>query len=174
MQAGVATKRVTGDVTVRAPRYRVEMLAAGGETRWNEFVHKSRTGTFFHLAEWRHIIEDHLGHPTYYLYCERAGRVVAILPLAQVRSLLFGNALISLPFLVYGGPVSEDDSATELLLDRVCELALELTVDHLELRNRRALPPLGRRVRDWLALTAPRRAAGPVPSFRPSPRFHPP
>ena len=36
-----------------------------------------------------------------------AGRIVGVLPLAHVNSWLFGNALVSLPFAVYGGVAAE-------------------------------------------------------------------
>jgi hypothetical protein len=36
---------------------------------------------------------------------------VGVLPLAHVKSMLFGNSLTSLPFAVYGGVVADDDEA---------------------------------------------------------------
>jgi hypothetical protein len=77
-------------------------LLSSEHQRWDDFVNASDNATFFHLSGWREIIEDFLGHKTYYLYVEREGEIVGILPLARVKSWLFGDALISLPFLVYG------------------------------------------------------------------------
>lgn len=117
----------------------VRELAAGDEARWDSYVEAHGEGTFYHLSGWQRVIRDSLGHPVHYLYCERGDEIVAILPLAQVRSWLFGNALISMPFLVYGGPLSSDDEALATVLDRARGLASELGVDYLELRNRRPL-----------------------------------
>ena len=39
----------------------------------------------------------------HYLLAERGGAIVGVLPLAEVKSRLFGHALVSLPFGVYGG-----------------------------------------------------------------------
>ena len=117
-------------------QYRVSELSADDSRRWDEFVEGSVAGSFFHLSAWRTIIEDSLGHRCFYLLCEREGQVVGILPLAHVRSVLFGSSLVSLPFLVYGGVVSEDCRAEVLLVQAAEDLAHKLRVDYLELRNR--------------------------------------
>lgn len=116
--------------------YQVRELDAETVAAWDEFATKHADGTFYHLSGWKRIIENVLRHPTHYLYCETGGEIVAILPLAHVKSLLFGNALISVPFLVYGGVVSNDATATSMLVDAACNKADELGVDYLELRNR--------------------------------------
>lgn len=122
-----------------AAENRVHTLADGDSRRWDRFVSEHPQGTFYHLSGWRRVFEDSLGHPTFYLYGERNGEISAVLPLAQVKSWLFGNALISLPFLVYGGPLSIADDARQALLNRARDLARELRADYLELRNRTPL-----------------------------------
>ena len=62
-----------------------------------------REATHFHRAGWQQIIESVFRHRTHFLYVEEAGRIVGVLPLAHVNSWLFGSALVSLPFAVYGG-----------------------------------------------------------------------
>ena len=104
--------------------------------RWDDFVLRSKHGTFFHLSGWRTIIGDCLGHKTHYLYIEDDGQIAGVLPLARVKSWIFGDALISSPFLVYGGPVAESPESSQALLDAATRLANELHVDYLELRNR--------------------------------------
>lgn len=80
------------------------------------------------------MIENSLGHPTRYLYCTKGSRIVGILPLAHVKSLLFGNALISLPFLVYGGIIADDEAVERLLIEAACREADSRNVDYLEFR----------------------------------------
>jgi len=117
----------------------VKRFESGDEARWDAFVRATQGGSFYHLSGWRSIIERHLRHPAHYLYCERDGAITAVLPLVNVKSLLFGNALISVPFLVYGGPVGADSESIDLVVTAARELACELAVDHLELRNRTRL-----------------------------------
>ncbi len=68
-------------------------------------------GTFFHRAAWGRVIEAAFGHRTHYVYAERDGAIVGVLPLAQVKSRLFGNTLCSVPFCVYGGPLAAEPEA---------------------------------------------------------------
>ncbi|HHH37961.1 MAG TPA: FemAB family PEP-CTERM system-associated protein [Sedimenticola sp.] len=103
--------------------------------RWDAFVDSAPAATFFHRAGWKTVLERGMGHQGRYLYAEEGGEIRGILPLGQIKSLLFGNQLISTPFCVYGGIVSASDEAAERLRESACRLAGELGVDALELRN---------------------------------------
>lgn len=116
----------------------IKPLAEQDAPRWDAFVQRCPQATFFHLAAWKSIIERVFRHRCHYLYAERAGEIVAVLPLAEVKSRLFGHALTSLPFCVYGGIAAADDAGAEAvgLLEAEAEaLALHLGVQHLEYRN---------------------------------------
>jgi FemAB-related protein (PEP-CTERM system-associated) len=121
----------------------VRRFAASDKIRWNDFVRDHAEGTFFHLAEWQDVLRDAFGHRSYYLLAEAGGEIQGVLPLALVNSALFGRALISTPFCVYGGIVSNGPEAHRLLSEAACALARQLKVDYLELRNRRRQHP------DW-------------------------
>lgn len=115
----------------------VRALTAADCGRWNAFVHGQSAGTFFHLAEWAGVLERAFGHRSHYLLAERAGEVVGVLPLAEVKSLLFGHALVSTPFCVYGGIVAVDAGAVSALELAARELGERLGVGYIEMRNRR-------------------------------------
>lgn len=72
-------------------------------------------------------------------------RVVGILPLAYVRSLLFGRFLVGLPYLNVGGVLADNPTTAKLLVDQAVELADRLQVRYLELRHETPLehPRLG-------------------------------
>jgi FemAB-related protein (PEP-CTERM system-associated) len=109
---------------------------------WNAFVRSHPDGTFFHLAEWQYVLKTAFSHrPFYLLATSSEGGIRGVLPLAQVKSLLFGNALVSTPFCVYGGIVAVDQVARAALEQAAVELAQQLNVDHLEMRNRKRQHP---------------------------------
>ena len=56
-------------------------------------------------------------------------------PAAEVKSRLFGHALVSLPFCVYGGPACDDAEAAKGLLVAAEALGRELRAEYVELRN---------------------------------------
>jgi FemAB-related protein (PEP-CTERM system-associated) len=131
------------DIIDPASGIAVRELTTAQSGQWDAFVDACPAATFFHLAGWKQVIEQAFGHRTRYLYAESGGEICGILPLAHIKSRLFGNALISLPFCVYGGVASEDAEARTKLEAAACKLAEELGVDYLEFRNREARHP------DW-------------------------
>ncbi|MEO7008940.1 MAG: FemAB family XrtA/PEP-CTERM system-associated protein, partial [Caldimonas sp.] len=108
---------------------------SSGAARWDSFVQACPAATFFHRAGWQAILRDVFRHETHYLYAETDGRIEGVLPLARVKSLLFGHALVSLPFAVYGGVAATSDAAADALEQEAQRLAQQLGVEHLELRN---------------------------------------
>lgn len=93
----------------------VRPCVAGDFARWNRFVFACPDATFFHRIEWKDIMESVFRRRTHYLLAERDGQIVAVLPLAEVKSRLFGHAMTSLPFAVYGGVAGCDSEAVAAL-----------------------------------------------------------
>jgi FemAB-related protein (PEP-CTERM system-associated) len=124
-----------------AERVVVRAFTASDATRWNAFVDRCPDATFFHLIGWRTIIEEVFRHRTHYLIAERAGEIEGVLPLSEVRSRLFGHALVSLSFGVYGGPAALNADAEGALVAAAAGLADKLDVDFLELRDRKPVCP---------------------------------
>ena len=114
---------------------------AADAKRWDAFVLGCPQSSFFHRAAWQQVIANSFGHRTYYLFAERAGEIVGVLPMAEVRSRLFGHSLASLPFASVAGIASSDQAAIEGLQQAAAALAHELGVQHLELRNATAQQP---------------------------------
>jgi len=119
-----------------------ELTSADFE-RWDSYIDQNPNATFFHKAGWKTVLEKAFNHPGYFLMAKQAGRVCGVLPLGHIKSKLFGNALISTPFCVYGGVVADNDEIATQLEKKACELAESLEVDYLELRNKQQRNP------DW-------------------------
>jgi len=111
--------------------------------RWDDFVYTCPEATFFHRSSWQHIVRNIFRHSTYFLFAERDGRICGVLPLAHVKSRIFGNALVAMPFAVYGGVAASDSVVASALEAEAQTLASRLRVDHLEFRN------VSQRHADW-------------------------
>ncbi len=125
---------------------RVQRLDSGNPAQvaqWEAFVERCPDATFFHRAGWQTVIRDVFRHETHFLYAERGGEVLGLLPLARVHSRLFGHSLTGLPFTVYGGVAAIDDTAAHALEAEAQRIAQAAGVDHLELRH------VHRRHTDW-------------------------
>ena len=108
---------------------------------WDAFVDQQPDASFFHRWGWREVIGKAFGHDIHYHLAERDGRLQGILPLVRVKSLLFGDQLVSMPFGVYGGPLAIDPATHATLQRAACDLADSLGVAALELRHRKPVNP---------------------------------
>jgi len=112
----------------------------GPPDEWDAVVAQWPGGGVFHLHAWHKVMKEGLGHTAMHVGARDAdGTLVGILPLVRVRSLLFGDYLISMPFLNEGGPVGRPE-ARRMLGEWATEEARKLGVDMLELRNAISLP----------------------------------
>ena len=102
--------------------------------RWNRFVAQAGAGSFYHRFEWRGILRQSLALDAIYLLAERGDRIVGVLPLVLLSSRLFGRILCSMPFLNYGGPCAETETAARALIDEAVRRADRAQVEYLELR----------------------------------------
>jgi FemAB-related protein (PEP-CTERM system-associated) len=114
----------------------IRALGHAAMPAWDAFVAAHPEGTFFHRAAWSTIIEQAFGHRTHYVYAERDGAITGVLPLAQVKTLLFGNTLISVPFCVYGGPLAADRETAAALASHAASLLDRTGASAVEFRYR--------------------------------------
>ena len=119
-----------------AREIRVVPLNSAGAAAWDDFVELAPNATFFHRAGWQEVIQRSFGHSCYFLQAKCGGRTTGVLPLVHLRSRLFGNALISNAYGVYGGPLASDEESLGALNGAAVDLAARLGVDYLEYRLR--------------------------------------
>jgi FemAB-related protein (PEP-CTERM system-associated) len=102
---------------------------------WDDYISNSENGTCFHLSGWRNALESVLGYQCHYLAAVKEEKVVGVLPIAIVKSKIFGHSAVSLPFCAYGGAVA-DNSDIELLLENHANTIAQTNgVDYLEFRK---------------------------------------
>lgn len=94
---------------------------------------------------WLTVLHKAFGHLPHCLEAVEDGRTRGILPLAFVRSYLFGRFLVSLPYLNYGGVLADNDRISQKLVEGAIALADDLHVRYLEFRHEQPLdcPKLG-------------------------------
>ncbi len=114
----------------------VRIASDGDRLACERYLRDCGAATVFHRWEWRDILYESFGHRPWWLLAERAGQIVGLLPLAQVRSTLFGHSLASLPFTSWCGPIADDEQALDQLDRHAVALASELGASHVEYRQR--------------------------------------
>ena len=103
---------------------------------WNTYAAAAPHASLYHLYEWKQVIEETFGHQTFYLAARNPdGAVAGILPLAQLKSPIFGNMLVSLPFFNYGGICAASGEVRDALLQAAIGVARDCRADFLEIRH---------------------------------------
>jgi FemAB-related protein (PEP-CTERM system-associated) len=118
---------------------RIRELEAGSAAAWDAFVRATPEASFFHLTPWASVIRGAFGHATHYVFAEQDGAVVGVLPLARMKTRLFGDVLASTPFCVYGGSVAVEPEAAAALEAHALALQQRLGAPALEFRRRGAV-----------------------------------
>ncbi|QDV14236.1 FemAB family protein [Rosistilla oblonga] len=88
-----------------------------------------------HHPAWSVAIAKGLRHPSYLVTVRHGDQVAGVLPLMLVKGPIFGSFLVSLPYINTGGVWATDADVATRLIDRACQLADELDVKYLELRQ---------------------------------------
>ena len=134
--AGAPDHIAAPEIRIAAPEIRIKALDSAARSAWDRFVEADPRGTFFHRAGWKEVIERSFGHDCHFLQATRDDRITGVLPLVHVSSRLFGNALISAAYGVYGGPLARDPASLHALNEAAVRLAGQLDVDYMEYRLR--------------------------------------
>ena len=132
------------------------VLNEGELSAWDHFVECHLQASVYHLSIWRHIISKAFGKRWYLLAVLEGNTICAGLPVVHMKSLLFGNFLVSMPYVNYGGLLAKDEQFSEPILQGVIEFGRQLGVRHIELRHLENvyphLPSRQEKVSMWLSL----------------------
>jgi FemAB-related protein (PEP-CTERM system-associated) len=121
---------VNAGIAVRALDFR----DPGEVLRIEGFV-AEQGGTLFHRPAWLRAVETGTGQRAAGLVAEQMGTVTGWLPLTEVRSALFGKALVSSGFGVAGGILASGDKAAQGLAEAAQRHARRGGFSGVELRG---------------------------------------
>lgn len=119
---------------------RVVRIDSARHPAWDRFVASAPDGTIYHSSRWRATIESAFPHIRGHFLAiidEVDDRLLAVLPVYEVRSWILGNRLVSAPYANWCDPLVENDSQLALLLGEARKLGDELGCKRVELRCRR-------------------------------------
>jgi FemAB-related protein (PEP-CTERM system-associated) len=116
---------------------RLDLADAAACARVETWLVETDDATAFHRPAWTRAIEQGCRQRGHYLVAHLGTRIAGVLPLTEVRSALFGHALVSAGFAVGGGAIGTPGAIVRLieaaaaLGDRLGCATLELRGGHL-------------------------------------------
>ena len=113
----------------------VHNLSPERESDWTRFVLAHPRGSLFHSLEWRKVLQQTFSHTCRYVLVYEGDEVAAVLPLVTIKSIFFGKSVISVPFGVYGGIISNSAAASMALVEEARNICREVGSGYVELRH---------------------------------------
>ncbi len=101
------------------------------QKKWDDFLNTANRSNPHQLWGWKNIFEESFGLKAHYFTAQTNGTIHGVLPMLHVKSPIFGNYLTSMP----GGIVADDEDASMALIETATELADQLDVQYLALRD---------------------------------------
>ncbi len=111
----------------------ISKLTPSDHPVWDDYVCRKQA-SFYHDSRWAQLIKKVFGHDSHYLMATDNDKVGGIFPLIQLKSLLFGNFMVSMPYFNYGGIVADTHDIMISLISSAHELYHELGCSHIEMR----------------------------------------
>jgi len=144
-------------------RLHIALLDGATERAWDAYVCRHPLGSVFHTIAWQRAVEQVYAHKRWYLLALRGDAVCGVMPMAEIRSVVTGHFMVSVPYATYGGVLADDDGIAHLLIRRAVQIAAQRGARSIELRSvvaaepdqpvsrshvqfQKALPALGRDV----------------------------
>lgn len=117
----------------------IKLANSAQQQDWNNFVDENCQSSFYHLYQWKRIIERCFRFKTFYCMAEQDNRIQGVLPLILCEHFILGRELVSMPFLNFGGICAENKGAEAALLDKAKWLTSKTRAKYLELRHTRQI-----------------------------------
>jgi len=111
----------------------ISILTPSHHGDWDDYAYQKQA-SIYHDSRWPEIIKKVFGHDSHHLMATENEKMVGILPMVQLKSLLFGNFMVSMPYFNYGGVVADSSEITVQLIKAAQEQRKQLGCSHIEFR----------------------------------------
>lgn len=130
-------------ITVDQP-LRLTPLADAGKDEtngWNKYLANHPDSDICHHSAWGKIYNETFGHNAILLIYEEEGNIKGGVPLVPLDLWTTGKAMVSMPYLNYGGLLADDDTARKALIDGLNRIIKTGQLGYIELRQIRTGSP---------------------------------
>lgn len=135
MDAIVDVSPEVSSATRRDARVVISEAVDSDRPEWDAFVAVSAEACGYHEWAWRDIFARSFGHRGAYLVAREGGAIRGVLPMIEMKSVLFGHFLTSLPFVNYGGVLTDATPIARSLVTVAREIGRSRGCRHVELRH---------------------------------------
>jgi len=118
----------------------MEVVDPCAEAAWDEEALSHADGTVFHSSAWARVLARTYGHRAQYCRFSNGGKLIALVPLMELRSPLSGSRGVSLPFTDFCKPLMWAQCDGARLAENLAALARERKWKYFEIRGAGVAP----------------------------------
>jgi FemAB-related protein (PEP-CTERM system-associated) len=112
------------------------LASSEDKLRWDNYVLAHNSASPYHLYGWKEAVEGAYKFKSYYLTAVDQERIVGILPLFFLTyPLMRSGNLVALPYCDVGGPLTDNEEVSELLIQFAVDLGLQLKAKYIDIRG---------------------------------------
>lgn len=105
------------------------------DTQWNNYIQQHPAATIYHRTEWQQLVRQCYKHESFYFIAHAGDKTVGVLPLIRLKSSLFGDLLVSMPWFQTGGAIAEHPAVEQQLMAAAAQHAKSNAIAHIEYRD---------------------------------------
>ena len=114
----------------------ISMASDNDREPWNNFIADHPQASIYHRFEVADLIKQVFSQqPFYFKSLDKSGSINGVLPTIRLKSLLFGDYFVSLPFFNYGGVLANNDATAQALISYATATATNIGASHIEFRH---------------------------------------
>lgn len=102
---------------------------------WDDLLLSNRYYSFFHSSHWAKVLTSSYNYKPLYFTIIDGGRLLALLPLMEVKSAFTGHRGVSLPFSDYCDPIVSDDASFHEILNASIDYGKKAGWKYVEIRG---------------------------------------
>jgi FemAB-related protein (PEP-CTERM system-associated) len=102
---------------------------------WDSYVLRHSYASPYHLYAWKEAVEKAYGFNAYYLIATEQNRITGIFPVFHLANPLGTGGLVALPYCDIGGPLADNETVEQLLIQCALDLGRQLKAKHLDVRG---------------------------------------
>jgi hypothetical protein len=102
---------------------------------WDDLLASHPAHSFFHTSMWARTLHESYGFHPLYFSAIREGRILALIPIMEIKNALMRKKGVSLPFTDASDPIIEEDAWRQDIGDRLVSYGREAGWKSLEIRG---------------------------------------
>lgn len=113
----------------------IKQLTPEDYEKWDAYVEQHANTSLYHFTKWFSLIQSLFNHSVYAFYKEQNNTVTGVLPLVRIKSKIFGDYYVSMPYVNYGGILADNDVIKKELFEYANDYVTDEGGSHIEYRH---------------------------------------